>query len=184
MTNQAPEEVRAAAPHRGPPRLIPPSRDPEQECVLEEMPPPHMASALGCGSWVPSGVGSAVPPSFTQSTFFPPWGSCRLEEPAGPPPLAPTPVPHSRPPGPSLTRRLLGWRYVPGPPPPAPHPQPPAPHSQLPTPAPSPHSWPPAPGLTRRLSSWFHMKTRPSLATTFRLLLLCSMRTPDWLKGS
>lgn len=40
------------------------------------------------------------------------------------------------------------------------------------------------PSLTRRLSSWLHMKTRPSLATTFRELLLCSMRTPDWLKGS
>ena len=54
--------------------------------------------------------------------------------------------------------RLLGWR-------------------RPPTPA-------LGPGLTRRLSSWLHMKTRPSLATTFRWLLLCSMMTPDWLKGS
>lgn len=27
------------------------------------------------------------------------------------------------------------------------------------------------------------MKTRPSLATTFRWPLVCSITTPDWLKG-
>ena len=118
-TDQAPEEVGPAAAHRGPPTLIPPSQDPEQECVLEETPPPHTASPSGCGL-------SSHPPS----------------------PRAPS----------SLPGGLSGWRYMPGP--------------------------RPRPGLTSRLSSRFHMKTRPSLATTLRLPLLRSMRTPDWLKGS
>lgn len=162
--DQAPEEVGAAAPHRGPLTRFLQAGTPSRSVSWRRHFPG--TASVGCGPLGPQHGGICLLTLLHPEHLLPSLGGCWLG-------------------------CLLGPRPGPGPgPPPGPRPQPhqeaiglkvcakdpTSPHSRLPSPT-------PAPGLTKGFSSWFP-RTRPSLAATFRLPWLCSMRTPDWLKGS
>lgn len=119
------------------PQLVRPSWDPEQECVLEETLPRHMASPWGVGPGPPAGWDlPSHPPSPRAPSSLPGGACCWLEVPTGAPALSPQPWPPLPAPRPQPHQEAVGLEVCARTPAPSPSPPAPSPH---PHPRPRPH---------------------------------------------